>query len=128
MAGRFDGRRALVTGGGSGLGLAIAKKLAADGAHVVVAGRRIGLLAEAVAAVRAAGGHADAVSLDVAEPISVSAAFAGMKELHTSIPIKRLTARRPMNGLPRSPNILMIDSHKVTFSSRTTSGSIIESS
>ncbi len=36
-AGRFDGRTAVITGGGSGIGLATARRLAAEGARVVVA-------------------------------------------------------------------------------------------
>ena len=37
MGGRLDGRVAVVTGGGSGIGLASARRLAADGASVVIA-------------------------------------------------------------------------------------------
>ena len=43
------GMTALVTGGGSGIGLGAAKRLAADGAHVTIAGRTEARLAEAVA-------------------------------------------------------------------------------
>ena len=37
MTQRFDGRTAVITGGGSGIGLATARRLAAEGARVVVA-------------------------------------------------------------------------------------------
>ncbi|MEG8183089.1 SDR family oxidoreductase [Nocardia terpenica] len=37
--GRFEGKRALVTGGSSGIGLSIARLLAAEGARVMITGR-----------------------------------------------------------------------------------------
>ncbi|MCU1612980.1 MAG: short chain dehydrogenase, partial [Frankiales bacterium] len=37
MAGRLDGKVAVITGAASGIGRASARKFAAEGAHVVVA-------------------------------------------------------------------------------------------
>ncbi|MEU4605763.1 glucose 1-dehydrogenase [Kribbella sp. NPDC023972] len=39
MTHRFEGKTALVTGGSSGMGLAAARRLLAEGAHVVITGR-----------------------------------------------------------------------------------------
>ena len=36
MAGRFDGKNALVTGGGSGIGAAVVRRLVHDGARVAI--------------------------------------------------------------------------------------------
>ena len=44
----MEGMAALVTGGGSGIGLGCARRFAADGAHVTIAGRTEARLAEAV--------------------------------------------------------------------------------
>lgn len=67
----LQGKRALVTGGGRGIGRAIALRLAADGAHVLVAGRTRAEIEETAAA---AGGTA--VPLDVED----RAAIAGLPE------------------------------------------------
>ena len=60
---RFAGKRALVTGGSRGIGLAIVERLAAEGAHVVIADLDD---TEAKAAAKAVG-NAEALRLDVAE-------------------------------------------------------------
>ncbi|MFH8768604.1 SDR family NAD(P)-dependent oxidoreductase [Streptomyces sp. NPDC017958] len=62
---RFTGRTALVTGAGSGIGRAVALALAAQGAHVVVAGRRREPLEETVRLIEEQGGKALAVTADV---------------------------------------------------------------
>ncbi|WP_420639381.1 SDR family NAD(P)-dependent oxidoreductase [Candidatus Poriferisocius sp.] len=66
-------RVAIVTGGGSGIGASISRRLAADGAAVAVFDR-IGESATATAAaIEAAGGHALAVTCDVADRTSIAA-------------------------------------------------------
>lgn len=76
MADLFDiaGRTALVTGGFSGLGLHFAQVLAARGAKVAIAGRRIELGREVAARLvrdARAPGEVRAFELDVTEPASV---------------------------------------------------------
>ncbi|MGQ7296190.1 SDR family oxidoreductase [Quadrisphaera sp. KR29] len=66
--------RAWITGGGSGVGAACALALAATGLEVVVSGRRSERLEAVAAAVRATGGSASALPLDVADPAAVAAA------------------------------------------------------
>src|SRR5215468_1209834 len=63
--GALDGQVAIVTGGGSGIGRETAKMLAAEGAHVVVSGRRQGPLDDAVAEIMRAGGKAVARRADM---------------------------------------------------------------
>jgi citronellol/citronellal dehydrogenase len=71
--GSLAGRTALVTGGGTGIGRATAELLARLGARVAVTGRREEPLAEAVAAIEAAGGSASAYPCDIREPEHVDA-------------------------------------------------------
>ena len=63
-----------ITGGGSGMGAASARAAAADGWTVVVSGRRPEALDEVVAAIRADGGSARALPLDVSDDDAVRAA------------------------------------------------------
>lgn len=78
--GLFDGQVALVTGGGSGIGRGIADTLAALGAHVVLASRKQERVDAAAAEIRAAGGRATGVSVDVREPERVQQAVAGVRD------------------------------------------------
>ncbi len=79
----FDvrGKVALVTGASSGLGENFARTLASRGAVVVAAARRADRLESLVAEIRAAGGTAHAVSLDVVDATSVEAAVRRSVEL-----------------------------------------------
>lgn len=72
---RLDGHLALVTGASSGLGRHFALTLAHAGADVIVAARRVDKLAQLVDEIRKTGVKAQAVSLDVTDGASVTAAF-----------------------------------------------------
>ncbi|GAB6195413.1 3-oxoacyl-ACP reductase FabG [Lysobacter xanthus] len=74
-------RRALVTGGSGDLGGAIARRLAAQGAHVIVhANRGLDRAQAVVDAIVDAGGSADAVAFDVADADASAAAIARILE------------------------------------------------
>lgn len=65
--GRLQGRISVVTGASRGLGAAIAKRFAGEGSHVVLVARTVGGLEEVDDAIRAAGGAATLVPLDLTE-------------------------------------------------------------
>lgn len=72
---RLDGKRALITGASSGFGAHFAEVLAAAGADVILGARRVDKLEAIAEKVRAAGGKAHTVKLDVSDEESVKAAF-----------------------------------------------------
>jgi NAD(P)-dependent dehydrogenase (short-subunit alcohol dehydrogenase family) len=67
----FDGATAIVTGGASGIGRALAAELAKRGCEVVLADRQFHLAGEVASGIRASGGKASAVELDVTDYSSV---------------------------------------------------------
>jgi NAD(P)-dependent dehydrogenase (short-subunit alcohol dehydrogenase family) len=64
---RLAGRVAVISGASRGIGRAVARAIAAQGAHVVLLARTVGGLEEADDEIRAAGGSATLVPLDLAE-------------------------------------------------------------
>ena len=69
--GRLAGKVALITGASRGIGAAVAVRFAAEGAHVVLAARTVGGLEETDDAVRAVGGGATLVPVDLRDFIKI---------------------------------------------------------
>ncbi|HAD58856.1 MAG TPA: 3-oxoacyl-ACP reductase [Planctomycetaceae bacterium] len=76
----LDGQVAIVTGAGTGIGRAAAKLLAAEGAQVVVVGRRPDPLSAVVDEIKAAGGSALAQPADLMDGAACSAVAAAVLE------------------------------------------------
>jgi NAD(P)-dependent dehydrogenase (short-subunit alcohol dehydrogenase family) len=83
----LEGQVAWITGGGTGIGLATARQLGADGATVVVSGRRAAELAEAVRGLEADAVRAHALPLDVADAAAVQAATEAVLRDHGRIDV-----------------------------------------
>ena len=73
---RLDGKRALVTGASSGIGLGAAAALAGAGAEVTLVARRQAELDTVRDAVRATGGWAESLALDITDLAAIAAAVA----------------------------------------------------
>ncbi len=73
---RLDGKVALITGGARGIGAETARQMSMAGARVVVADVRAAETSETVSMIRAAGGEAIAIDLDVTREAAWSAAVA----------------------------------------------------
>jgi NAD(P)-dependent dehydrogenase (short-subunit alcohol dehydrogenase family) len=70
-AGRLAGKIALITGASRGIGAAVALRFAGEGAHVVLVARTVGGLEEVDDAVRASGGSATLVPLDLRDLVKI---------------------------------------------------------
>jgi NAD(P)-dependent dehydrogenase (short-subunit alcohol dehydrogenase family) len=73
MAGRLNGKRAIVTGAGSGIGRASARLFASEGASMLVVDRSGDAIEETAAMIRKDGGKAIAVSADAGNETAVKA-------------------------------------------------------
>jgi NAD(P)-dependent dehydrogenase (short-subunit alcohol dehydrogenase family) len=80
--GLLTGKVIFITGASRGIGAAAARLFAAEGAAVVLAARGTAALDAVVSDIRAAGGVADAVTLDLADSAAIRAAVDHVRELH----------------------------------------------
>ena len=83
----LTGKTALVSGASSGLGEHFAQVLAAAGARVIVAARRVDRLKALVDRINGAGGEATSLALDVTSRESVSSAFEELDSTISSLDI-----------------------------------------
>ena len=84
---QLSGKVAIVTGASAGIGLATAKVLAARGSSVILTGTRAANVEPGAAAIRAAGGRAEAMPLDLADEASIVALIDAVIAKHGRIDI-----------------------------------------
>jgi len=106
-----------IAGASRGIGAAAARLFAQEGAAVVLGARSADALDKVVAEVRADGGVADAVALDLADRASIQAAVDRVEELHGRLdgafnngaagqqpgPLRRRVGQRVPPGAPGKP-------------------------
>jgi NAD(P)-dependent dehydrogenase (short-subunit alcohol dehydrogenase family) len=90
-SGRLAGKIAIVTGAASGIGAATAERFAREGAQVIVADINLTGAQEQVDTIRAAGGEATAIQVDLGEVDSIRtmidaavATYGGLDVLHNN--------------------------------------------
>ncbi|MFK0002380.1 SDR family oxidoreductase [Paenarthrobacter sp. NPDC090522] len=78
--GLLEGKVAVITGAGTGMGRSTAELLAAEGAHVVLVGRRLPVLEEVAAAIAPDGGKVTPRAADIASKDDVDSLVAWVSE------------------------------------------------
>src|SRR5262249_41323003 len=73
---KLDGKVAIVTGAASGIGKAIAQRYAREGAKIVIADLNRDAAGTAAAEIKAAGGEARGIAMDVTKEADVNAGVA----------------------------------------------------
>jgi len=87
MTGKLEGRIAVITGASRGIGAAVAKGFAGEGAHVVLVARTVGGLEEVDDEIRAAGGSASLVPMDLKDSAAIDRLGAALYERYGKIDI-----------------------------------------
>jgi NAD(P)-dependent dehydrogenase (short-subunit alcohol dehydrogenase family) len=98
---------ALVTGASSGLGAQFARVLAANGAQVILAARRVERLQELRAEIESQGGAADVVALDVSDLDSIATAIAKVEAENG--PIDILVNNAGVSTVARLTDVTAVD-------------------
>lgn len=93
------GKRVAITGGSTGIGRATALLLAGEGARIFTCGRNPEHLADAIAAVQAAGGEMDGVALDLAHDGAVDRFFGAAEQALGGVDVVVINAAIPAAGL-----------------------------
>jgi 3-oxoacyl-[acyl-carrier protein] reductase len=84
---RLDGRTALVTGASQGIGEAVARRLAGQGARVVLAARNEEKLRGVAGEIEAGGGRALPFALDVADPAAAAERLKALPEEFAAVDV-----------------------------------------
>ena len=99
-----DKRVAFVTGGSRGIGAAIVQRLAKDGFHVVAVARSLDKLEAICNQIKAEGGSAEALAVDIADSKAFAAAVEKIADTHGRLDVLVNNA-----GIPRDGLILRMD-------------------
>src|SRR2546429_9131055 len=92
-------RVAFVTGASRGIGAAIAKRLANDGLHVVAVARTADKLQQVVEQIKAEGGSAEAVAIDIADSKALAEAIEKIADAHGRLDVLVNNAGITRDGL-----------------------------
>jgi NAD(P)-dependent dehydrogenase (short-subunit alcohol dehydrogenase family) len=106
---RLDGQRAIVTGAGRGIGLAAAAAVAEAGAAVTLVARSWNEIDAGAAAIRAAGGNAEAVILDVGDLAAVATFFADRPPYHVVVNNAGTNRPKPMQDVVEADYDAVLD-------------------
>jgi 3-oxoacyl-[acyl-carrier protein] reductase len=116
---KLAGKVALVTGAGRGIGSGIARRLASDGAEVIINYARSAGQAEALAQkIIAAGGRASTVAADLSEMAGIEAMFAELADRDVTLDILVNNAGGGSGGMPRLAD-LAVEEYEYTFALNT---------
>ena len=96
---QLKGHRAIVTGSSAGIGEAIARRLAAEGAAVIVHGRRAHAVSAVAQAISADGGQAEGLTADLSDPGDGARLISGA--LAASCPVGRAGSAMTGASVPR---------------------------
>lgn len=99
----LSGQLVVITGGGTGLGRQFAVQLAGRGARVVLCARRAEKLEETAQIIRASGGEAFCITMDIADETSIEQGFQRIAELGS------LAVLINNAGAPSGPLLLDLD-------------------